>query len=101
MRTIATLGRRVSKSGENTLKTTVIGLNLNRWFALPIDLREKGAATDITGVDCNEEHCRQARNRGLADRIEKLDSALIKPDLGLVILAIPVDGIVGALAEDS
>ncbi|PWU19937.1 MAG: prephenate dehydrogenase [Bdellovibrio sp.] len=80
------------------MKITVIGLGLIGG-SLAIDLREKDFATEIIGVDCNEEHRRQARNRGLADRIETLEKALRQPDPGLVILAIPVDAIVSLLPK--
>jgi prephenate dehydrogenase len=72
------------------MKVTIVGLGLIGG-SLAIDLREAGFASEVRGVDQNEEHVLQARNRGLCDEILSLPESLREADL--VILAIPVDAI--------
>lgn len=78
------------------MNLTVIGLGLIGG-SLALDLREKGIATSVVGVDVNLEHCRMARNRGIVDRIAPLKDALNGADL--VVLAVPVDKIISLLPE--
>lgn len=70
------------------MKTTIIGLGLIGG-SLAKDLRKSRFATEITGVESNPEHARQAVKLGLVDRIEPLEEAV--KDTDLVIIAIPVD----------
>jgi prephenate dehydrogenase len=76
------------------MKLTIVGLGLIGG-SLAIDLRAQGVADEIIGVEENEKHRREARNRGLVDEILPLDEALKGSDL--VILAIPVSAIVETL----
>lgn len=76
------------------MKVSIIGLGLIGG-SIAIDLRAEGFATEITGVDNNEEHVKQAKSRGLCDEILPLKSALKNADL--VILAIPVDAVLKTL----
>lgn len=78
------------------MKVTVVGLGLIGG-SLAIDLRDEGFASQITGVDNNPQHVKEARHRGLCDEILPLKKALKTADL--VILAIPVDAIVKMLPE--
>lgn len=78
------------------MKVTVVGLGLIGG-SLAIDLRAAGFATEVIGVDQNEEHRDQAGKRGLCDAIRNLDEALAGADL--VILAIPVDAILNLLPD--
>lgn len=75
------------------MKVTVVGLGLIGG-SLALDLRGRGFAHEVIGVDTSEEHCRQAQNRGIVDEIKPLDQAL---QSDLVILAIPVGAIVSVL----
>lgn len=76
------------------MKVTIIGLGLIGG-SIAIDLRAEGFATEITGVDNNEEHVKQAKSRGLCDEILPLNKALKNADL--VILAVPVDAVLKTL----
>lgn len=78
------------------MKVTVVGLGLIGG-SLAIDLRAEGFATQIFGVDKNEEHRDQAKHRGLCDEICDLEEGLKNADL--VILAVPVDAILSLLPE--
>jgi prephenate dehydrogenase len=78
------------------MNLTVIGLGLIGG-SLALDLRAKGLATSVVGVDVNLEHCRLALNRGIVDRIAPLKEALSGADL--VVLAVPVDKIILLLPE--
>lgn len=57
--------------------------------SLAKDLRKSRFATEITGVENNSEHAKQALELGLVDKIEPLEQAVKNTDL--VIIAIPVD----------
>jgi prephenate dehydrogenase len=72
------------------MKLSVIGLGLIGG-SLALDLRERGFATEVTGVDANASHCAQARKLGLVDHIAPLEEAVPLSDF--VILAIPVGAI--------
>jgi prephenate dehydrogenase len=78
------------------LKATVIGLGLIGG-SVALDLRARGFATHINGVELSEQHQKQARDRGLVDDIQSLDVAIQNTDL--VILTIPVDGILKILPK--
>ncbi len=64
---------------------------------MALDLKARGFATEIIGVDINEQHCRQAQTMKLVDIILPLDQAVAQSEL--VILAVPVHHIVGLLPE--
>lgn len=70
------------------MKITIIGLGLIGG-SLAMDLRKSKFATELIGVDANEEHARKALKIGLVDRIENLDDGVKNSDV--VIIAIPVD----------
>ncbi|NQU88582.1 MAG: prephenate dehydrogenase [Mariniphaga sp.] len=72
------------------MKVTVIGLGLIGG-SIAIDLRKQKFASEITGVDTNEENAKEALKLGLVDKIEELEPAVSNSDL--VIIAIPVDKI--------
>ena len=68
------------------MKITVIGLGLIGG-SMALDLKTRGFATHIIGVDNNPQHCKQALALGIADEIKLLDESLHSE---VVILAIPV-----------
>lgn len=70
------------------MKTTIIGLGLIGG-SIAKDLRKSGFATELIGVDANENHATEAVKIGLVDRVEALEKAVIDTDL--VVIAIPVD----------
>jgi len=70
------------------MKTTVIGLGLIGG-SMARDLRKSGFATELIGVDANNEHAKEALKIGLADRVESLEEGV--KDTDLVIIAIPVN----------
>ena len=70
------------------MKTTIVGLGLIGG-SIARDLRKSGFATELTGVDSNEENAKQALKIGLVDKIDTLENAVIEADL--VVIAIPVD----------
>lgn len=70
------------------MKTTIIGLGLIGG-SMAKDLRKSKFATELIGVDVNENHAKQAIELGLVDRIESLEDAVQNTDL--IIIAIPVD----------
>ena len=57
--------------------------------SMALDLKKRGFANHIIGIEENPTHGRLALEQGLADQIMKLDEAL--PQADLVILATPVD----------
>jgi len=67
---------------------SIIGLGLIGG-SLAIDLREKGIAENIIGVEKNVKNANDALRIGLVDEILDLDSAIAHADL--IIIAIPVD----------
>ncbi len=67
---------------------TIIGLGLIGG-SLAIDLREKGIAETLIGVDNNTKNSNDALRIGLVDEIKNLNDAIDLADL--IILAIPVD----------
>lgn len=78
------------------MKVTIVGLGLIGG-SIAIDIRAKGFASEIIGVDNNPEHVKQAKSRGLCDDILPLKSAVKGADL--VVLAIPVNAILKTLPE--
>jgi len=78
------------------MKVGIIGLGLmGGSFALA--LREHYSDVEILGYDHNDQHCIEALQLGLVDKIsDDLESFYT---LDLVILAIPVDGIIQVLGE--
>jgi len=70
------------------MKITIIGLGLIGG-SLALRLKESGFASEITGVDNNPEHSRQALSLGIADKIADLSSAIKEAEL--VVVATPVD----------
>lgn len=69
------------------MRISIIGLGLIGG-SIGLDLKRKGFAREIIGVDQSSEHAKQAVELGLVDRIETLSQAATESDL--VILAIPV-----------
>ena len=63
--------------------------------SLALQLNEKGLAAGITGVDANAAHAQRALQLQLVDEIKELAEAVKNADV--VILAIPVDKMIGVL----
>lgn len=78
------------------MNLVVIGLGLIGG-SMAIDLRKADFATRIVGVDVSEENAREALKRGIVDQVETLEKAV--PDADMVIIAIPVDKILGSLTS--
>ncbi|MDR2911271.1 MAG: prephenate dehydrogenase [Bacteroidales bacterium] len=70
------------------MKITIIGLGLIGG-SLAKDLRKNRFATELIGVDNNDENARTAIEIGLIDRIETFEKGIQNVDI--VIIAIPVD----------
>jgi prephenate dehydrogenase len=70
------------------MKITIIGLGLIGG-SLAKDLRALRFATNLTGVEANELHARQALEMGLVDDIKSLEKGI--KDADLIIIAVPVD----------
>jgi prephenate dehydrogenase len=70
------------------MKVTVIGLGLIGG-SMAIDLKKRGFASRVIGVDNNKLHASTALNAGIVDEISDLDGSILRADL--IILAIPVD----------
>lgn len=70
------------------MKLTVIGLGLIGG-SLAKDLRSKGIAKHIIGVDKNEKHCAEAKELGIIDEYQPLEKAV--SDADLVIVSVPVN----------
>ena len=68
------------------MRLSIIGLGLIGG-SMSIDLRKRGFASHITGVDSNKLHANTALNIGIVDQIEELDVAITNSDI--IILAIP------------
>jgi len=71
-----------------TMKITVIGLGLIGG-SIARDLRSSGFATELIGVENNENHAEKALELGLVDQITPLEEGVKKTDL--IIIAIPVN----------
>lgn len=70
------------------MRVTIIGLGLIGG-SLAKDLRRTKFATELLGVEVDEEHAREALEMGLVDYIYPVDEAI--HDTDLIIIAIPVD----------
>jgi prephenate dehydrogenase len=78
------------------MKTTVIGLGLIGG-SIAIDLRKKGIASQLTGVEKNPDHASRAMELNLVDSVTSLEESL--KDADLVITAIPVNSIKSVLLK--
>ena len=78
------------------MRLAVVGLGLIGG-SLALDLKERGWAREVIGVDAHEPHCEQALRLKLVDRVSSLQEAV--PAADLVILAIPVGAIQRLLPE--
>ncbi|HEY5690165.1 MAG TPA: prephenate dehydrogenase [Cyclobacteriaceae bacterium] len=72
------------------MKTVIIGLGLVGG-SMAIDLRKRGIATSLIGVDENEDHCGEAVRLGIVDETNSIQNALAVADM--VIVAVPVTAI--------
>ena len=70
------------------MKITIIGLGLIGG-SIALDLKARGFATRIIGVDNNPEHCKQALALNIADEIQPLKESL---QSDIIIISIPVTG---------
>ncbi len=70
------------------MTVTIIGLGLIGG-SMAIDIKAKGFAGRIIGVDSNDDHAAAAIARGLVDEVMNLETAVTKSQL--VIIAVPVD----------
>lgn len=70
------------------MKITIVGLGLIGG-SIAKDLRKSKFATEIIGVDINENHAKIATELGIVDKTDILESAVKKADL--VIIAVPVN----------
>lgn len=70
------------------MKITVIGLGLIGG-SIALDLKARGFASRIIGVDTNPNHCKEALDLGIADEIRKLEDSL---QSDIIIVSIPVTG---------
>ena len=78
------------------MRITIIGLGLIGG-SLALDLRKSKFATNLTGVDTNQEHAEQALKIGLVDSIANLEEGIQNTDI--IIIAIPVDKEVVLLSQ--
>jgi prephenate dehydrogenase len=72
------------------MKTTVIGLGLIGG-SMALDLRKSGLASEVVGMDLNQDHAQKAMELGLVNMLESWEQAI--PSSDLIILAIPVSAI--------
>ena len=70
------------------MKVTIIGLGLIGG-SMAKDLRNSRFATELIGVETNEQHAKKAVELGLVDRVESLEEAVKSADI--ILIAIPVD----------
>ncbi len=78
------------KNKGNIMRVCIVGIGLIGG-SLAIDLRKRGFAEHIVGVDNNIQHQNLALLTGLVDEIETLEKSVEKSDL--IILCTPVDRI--------
>ncbi len=78
------------------MRISVVGLGLIGG-SMALDLKVNGFASEIIGVDTNENHCEEALSIKLVDRVLPLELALEQSDI--MILATPVQHIVKLLPE--
>ncbi len=72
------------------MKIAIVGIGLIGG-SMALDLKKRGFATTVTGVDNNPQHANIALLSGLVDEIDTLDNAIDKSDL--IILSTPIDSI--------
>ncbi len=72
------------------MKVAIVGLGLIGG-SMAIDLRKSGLATELMGVDFNQDHAQQALELGLIDSLLPENKAFALADL--IILAIPVNAV--------
>ncbi len=70
------------------MRIGIIGLGLIGG-SIAIDLRKRGFASHIIGIDTNKLHANTALNLGIVDKIEELNDAIL--DSEIIILAIPAN----------
>ncbi|MEQ9415148.1 MAG: prephenate dehydrogenase [Cyclobacteriaceae bacterium] len=78
------------------MRVTIIGLGLIGG-SIAIDLRKKRVATQLIGVDQNDDHASEALRLGIVDEIRSIEEAMENTDL--VILSIPVSAMVGVIGD--
>jgi prephenate dehydrogenase len=78
------------------MKIAIIGLGLMGGSAA-IDLKKRGFAVSITGVDKNKLHAETALHMGIVDAIAPLDKAIQNSEL--IVVAVPVDAAVKLIPE--
>ena len=78
------------------MRVSMIGLGLIGG-SMAIDLRKRGFATHIIGVDSNKLHSQTALNLGLVDEIAELDEAIENSDL--IIIAISANASIRILPK--
>ena len=82
------------------MKVGIIGLGLmGGSFALALKklYKNKGEKLEIVGIDHNDQHCLEALELKIADRITDDINDLL--DLDLIVLTIPVDGILKVIPQ--
>jgi len=75
-------------------RITIVGVGLIGG-SLALQLKEKGLAGKLIGVDAQEEHQKKALELELVDEVMELDEAIAASDV--IVLAIPVDAMVKIL----
>lgn len=78
------------------MKVTIIGLGLIGG-SIAIDLRKRGIATQLIGVDQNEDHVSEALRLGIVDEVKGIKEAVENTDL--IILSIPVNAMIGMIGD--
>lgn len=78
------------------MRLSIIGLGLIGG-SMAIDLRKRGFANHIIGVDNNKIHAKTALNIGLVDEISELDEAITNSDI--ILLAIPAESTIKLLPK--
>jgi len=76
------------------MRISIVGLGLIGG-SMALDLKAGGFASEVIGVDINQQHCQEAVRRQLVDEIMSLDQALLHCDI--MILAVPVHYIIKML----
>lgn len=72
------------------MKVAVVGLGLIGG-SIALDLKAKGFASEVIGVDKNEDHVTEALSLGLVDRASSIEEICLECDL--IVLCIPVDAL--------
>ena len=78
------------------MNITIVGLGLIGG-SMALSLREAGFASHLIGVDNRLEHVVKALELHLVDRVALLPDAIAQADV--VVLAVPVDALVGLLPQ--